>query len=599
LSLTTEQRRELVEAALGHRKLDCLIENVHLVNVFTGEVYPAGVGIYRGYIAHVEADPDDAGNRDADELEADQTIDGEGMYLTPGLIDSHVHIESSMMTPANFTEAVLPHGTTTVVTDPHEIANVLGLRGVKYMQQSSRDLPMRQYILAPSCVPSVPGLETTGAEFGSCEVAEMLEWERVIGVAEVMDFPGVIGGSERMRGIVGEALGHGMFVQGHCPELTGRALSAYLCAGPRSDHEIRFGDEAREKMRLGMTIDARESSISRNLAEILPAVRDFDAPPNLTLCTDDKEPADLLAEGHINHAVRRAIEEGLSPGQALRAATLQAARSVGLDELGAVAPGYAADLLLIPSLANMQPAAVMVAGEVVARDGKMVTSTPDPGDFPVERENTVHLDALAPETFAVRAPVGEGTVITRVLSYAGDDSLYASWEKRELPVRDGKVDISGAGDLHYVGVFNRHGAPENRFTGIIRNFGIGEGAVASTISHDCHNLTTVASNPEDAALAANALVDCGGGIACARGGEILALLELPVAGLISTLPAAELGPRTDHLKETLREMGLTGADPLLRIATLTLAVIPEAKITDQGLVDVNAQKLVPLFTDEQ
>ncbi len=596
---TAEERRKLVEAALGRRELDCLLENVRLVNVFTGEIYPARVGIYGGFIAHVAAEADGGGCAGDTDPYAREVLDGKNQYLTPGLIDSHVHIESSMMTPGNFAATVLPHGTTTAITDPHEIANVLGLAGVRYMHRASRGLPMRQYILAPSCVPSVPGLETTGAEFTAEEVAEILDWEGVIGLAEVMDFPGVIGGGERMQSIVDEALRRNMFVQGHSPGLTGRELSAYLCAGPRSDHEIREAAEAREKMRLGMTVDARESSISRNLADILPAVRDFYAPPNLTLCTDDREPADLLHEGSVNHAVRRAIEEGLTPPQALRLATLHPAQSVGLNHLGAVAPGYAADLLLICDLQQMEPQTVMVAGEVVARNGQMTAAIPEPGDFATERRNTVHLSHLQPGDFSISAPCEDGAVTTRVLAYASEESLSAVCQQMQLPVRDGELDLSAGEDLHYVAVFNRHGAPENSFIGVIQGFGIDGGAVASTVAHDCHNLTVVASDRRDAALAANALMDCGGGIACARDGEILALLELPVAGLISTLPPSELATRTARLKDALRNMGLTGTDPLLRIATLTLAVIPEAKITDQGLVDVNRQELLPLFIAEE
>lgn len=594
MMLSADKRRELVEAALGKRPLDLAITNAKLVNVFTGEIYPADVGIYQGFIAHVQADPDGVRGETPPPLEGTVTIDASGSYLIPGLVDSHVHIESSMMTPANFAGVIIPHGTTTAITDPHEIGNVLGVPGVRYMLEASEDLPMRQYILVPSCVPSVMDLETAGACFGTKEVAEMLDWERVLGVAEVMDFPGVITGSERMRGILDQAHRRGAFIQGHSPTLTDRALSAYLCAGPESDHEVRVGSEAREKMRLGMTIDARESSMSRNLDQLIPAIRDFNAPPNLTFCTDDREPADLLYEGHMNHVVRRAIEEGMEPTLALRAATLQAARNAGLANLGAIAPGYAADMALVPSLEGMNPSHVFFAGKLVAQDGEMTVSLPK-RTFDLEQENTVHLDKLRPGDFAIKAPIEEGTIPTRVLTYQTADSLFARFEVEDLPVRGGEVDISGQEGLRLVAVFNRHGAPENRFVGIIRDFGLERGAIGSTISHDCHNLTVVASDPIDAALACNTLRECGGGIVCTRDGEVLDLVQLPIAGLMSPLAAEELAPRTSHLKDTIREMGIPGEDPLLRIATLTLAVIPEAKITDQGLVAVNEQKLVPLF----
>ncbi len=596
MHLSRQKRAELIEAALGKRQLDTVVENIQLVSVFTGEIYEARVGIYDGYIAHVESDPDGTGKKDEPTMRGKDTLDGGGMYLLPGFIDAHVHIESSMMTPPNFAEVVIPHGTTTVITDPHEIGNVLGVEGVRYMVWSSEQLPMRQYLLVPSCVPSVPGLETTGAEFGAEEVAEMLQWDRVLGLAEVMDFPGVIHGSERMRDVVHEALTRGRFIQGHSPSLSGRALSAYLCAGPQSDHEITDAAEAREKMRLGMTVDARESSMARNMAEVISAVGEFMSPPNLSICTDDREPSDLLHEGHMNHAVRRAIAEGLDASMAVRAATLNTARVVGIDVLGAVAPGYAADLLLVPSLEEMKPALVMTDGEVVAEDGEMVVPI-DPAHTQVEQKNTVYLDLLSEEDIAIRAPVNDGTVQTRILTYSEDDLLYAALDKEQLPVDSGLVDISKSEDLCYVGVFNRHGAPENRFVGVIRNFGLRYGAIASTISHDCHNLTVVASNAEDAVIAANSLIECGGGIACTRDGEVIDVLKLPIAGLMSSLPVSELAPRATQLKGTLTDMGIPGEDPLLRIATLTLAVIPEGKITDQGLVEVNKQKLVALFPE--
>ncbi|MFP4200576.1 MAG: adenine deaminase [Clostridia bacterium] len=595
MRIQPRDRDALVEAALGKRPADLLIENVQLVNVFTGEIYPASVLVYEGFVAHVEADPDGLGG-EIHPMEAKERIDGGGSYLLPGLIDSHVHIESSMMTPANFARTVLPHGTTTAITDPHEIGNVLGIEGVRYMLEASEGLPMRQYVLTPSCVPSVPGLETTGASFGAEEIAEMLQWDRVLGLAEVMDYPGVIHGSQRMRDILAEAQERNTFIQGHSPTLSGRALSAYLCAGPTSDHEVRVTSEAREKMRLGMTIDGRESSISRNLEDVIPALEGFDLPPNFTLCTDDREPADLIADGSVNHVVRRAIEEGVEPVRAIRYATLHPARSVGIENLGAVAPGYVADMVLVPDLEAMVAKRVFFEGREVARNGQTIVEFPD-ADFSIERHNTVHLAPLEPRDLQIEAPGGSTSAKVRVITYASEDSLFAEFAEEDVPVTEGYLAPTEGGNLATVAVFHRHGANDNRALGIIRRFGLTHGAVAATVSHDCHNLTVVATNPEDGARAANVLIEHGGGLACVRGGEVLDVLPLPIAGLMSDATPEQMARSTERLKDTLRGMGIPGEDPLLRIATLTLAVIPEAKITDMGLVSVNDQELVPLFCE--
>lgn len=599
MKLPVRDRSALVEAALGKRPMDLVIRNVNMVNVFTGEIYPAKIGIYDGFIAHIEADPDGFIRVDVESytpMEGKEEFDGGGMYIIPGLIDTHVHIESSMMTPANFARTVIPQGTTTIITDPHEIGNVLGVEGVRYMLEASEDLPMRQYILVPSCVPSAPGLETAGAVFGPEEVARMMEWERVLGLAEVMDFPGVIYGNERMKQILKVALERDGFIQGHSPTLRGRALSAYLCAGPRSDHEITVAAEAREKIRLGMTVDARESSISQNLKELIPAIRDFCHPMNFTLCTDDREPDDLLHQGHMNYVVRRAIEEGLEPVDAIRCATLHAAQSIGLENLGAVAPGYAADLVILPSLSEMKPSYVFFQGRLVAEKGKLTVDIPSK-EFPLEKENTIRISPLKPEDFRIAAPISEGKIPTRVISYITEDSLYTEFNIEELQVRDGFLDISNAEGLNYVAVFQRHGSTGNRSIGVVGNFGLTEGAIASTVSHDCHNLTVVASNPQDAALAANTLIECGGGLACAQYGKVIAILPLPIAGLMSPLSCEQLAVQTSNMKKALKNLGIPGENPLLRIATLTLAVIPKAKITDMGLVSVIEQEFVSLFPE--
>ncbi len=582
-------RSALIAAALGERPLDLVIQNVQLVNVYTGEVYPADIGIYDGYIAHVTT-PGEA------PLTGNTVYDGAGKYAIPGLIDTHVHIESSMLTARNFARAILPHGTTTVLTDPHEIGNVLGLRGVKYMVDSSAGLPLRVLILAPSCVPSVPGIETAGADFFAPEITEMLTWDRVIGLAEVMDYLGVIHQTPRMNGILAAVRAAGGLIQGHSPFMTGRQLSAYLCAGPDSDHEVITANDTRAKLRAGMIVDAKESSLSRNIREITSAYREMHFPPNITFCTDDREAEDLLREGHLNYVVRQAIAEGIAPVQAIRIATLQAANRIGLKEYGAIAPGKVADIVLLDNLEEVKANEVFVSGRLVAQGGQMAVDLPNPA-FPVETENTVHLSAPLTDADFILHSDKSGTAKVRILSYTAAASLRMDFDSVELPVVDGAVNYAADPELNCIAILERHGRGGSRSLGLIRGFGLAAGAIASTVSHDCHNLTVVGASAADMRLAAETLAQCGGGIVCVRDGQVLALVELPIGGLLSPLPAEELAPILHQTKEVMRAMGLQGRDPLLRVATLALAVIPKAKMTDMGYVEVETQRLLPLFLD--
>lgn len=587
-------RNELVEAAIGSRPLDLVIKNIKLVNVFTGEIYPAEIGIHGRFIAHISAEPDNPSGT-LEPLDAKNTFNGKGMFAIPGLIDPHLHIESTMMTPANFSAAVLPTGTTTVVTDPHEVANVLGKQAVYYMHAASENLPMRQFILVPSCVPASPGLENAGAALEASDIAEMLQWERVIGLGEIMDFAGVISNDNRIGDIIREAEKHNGFLQGHAPRLTGRKLSAYLCGGPVSDHEVSLGNEAREKIRQGMQINARESSMSRNMSEIINAVRSFPITlSNLTLCTDDREPEDILKEGHMNHVVSCAIEAGLDPVVAVRCATLNAAREIGIENLGAIAPGYVADLVVTPSLEDIKPHAVFFEGKKVAQDGRMTVEIPR-ASFPIEQTNTIHLTPPEESIFRIPAPQKNGQVATRVIVYQSLDSNITEFAIEQLPIKDGYLDISHDADLKYVAILNRHKGFSNYSVGVVRNFGTQKGTVASTIAHDCHNLNIVYATPQEASLAAKELIQSGGGIVCVEQDKILAHLELPIFGLLSPLSCQELADHIPAVKKAYNSLGLKSKNPLLRTAVISLSVIPMARITDKGLVSVMEAEHVPLF----
>ncbi|MFW6279385.1 MAG: adenine deaminase [Bacillota bacterium] len=589
-----ENRSRLIKAALGEIPFDLVIKNIKLVNVFTEEIYPAEIGIYGGYIAHVEPYPDQKGENSA--LKGEKIFEGRGLYASPGFIDSHVHIESSLMNPANFAATVLPRGTTTVITDPHEIANVLGLEGVRYMLESSQQLPMNQFVLAPSCVPSAPDFESGGANFGSDEIAEIISWEGVLGLAEVMDYPGVIHNNDRMKSILEMALKEDVFIQGHSPGLGGRELSAYLCAGPRSDHEITETEEAREKIRAGMTVDARESSISQDLKNLIPVFKDRPLPPNFTLCTDDREPDDLLAEGQMNHVIQRAIEEGLSPLQAIKSATYQSAREIGINNLGALAPGYEADIVLLSSLEKVEVEDVFFRGQLVAQKEELVTNIPS-RKKPLEKKNTVFLNQLSKEDFKIKVPENKKKITAHTINYPAPDTLFTELGTTEIEIKNGCLDLTERDDINLLAVFNRYPDNDNVSRGLICDFGLKKGAVASTVSHDCHNLTVAASNPQDAAIAANAVIEAGGGIGCAESGELKALLKLPIAGLMSSADPKKIVAEVKKVKTVLRNLGLKDSHPLLKISTLTLAVIPEVKITDRGIVDVNNQQFIPLFTE--
>ena len=589
MKLYPKDRRALLEAAMGRRPCDLAVENVRFVNVFTGEIYPAVVYVLDGFVAYVEE-----GGR-ADPALAHQVVDGQRAYLTPGFVDPHVHIESAMLTPRAFAAAVVPHGTTTVVTDPHEIANVLGEQAVVYMHDAAEDLPMRQLVDIPSCVPAVPGLENSGAEFDAGTVHRLAKLPRVIGLAEVMDFLAVAQGEQRMLDMLDAAQQEGLYVQGHVPVSDKRLLSAYAIGGPTTCHETREGEDAVSKLRLGLRIDARESSIAKDVEKIYSQVRRLRYLDRVSLCTDDREAHDILENGHMDNALRKAVACGMDGVDALRCATLHPALESGLSNLGAVAPGYAADFLLLEDLKDFRVRAVYYGGRLVARDG-VLTQEITPKTFALEQMDTMRVPPLKREDFEIAAPVEQGVVKVNVLHFAELEKSNTTRCVEEIPVRDGKLDLSQQPDLCYVKIVNRHGKG-TVCSGVTRGFGLKEGAFASTVSHDSHNLCVVYRDADSAYEACRALVACRGGMCCAMPGQQTVTLPLPVAGLMSTLPCGELARQVGEMKQALRRAGMPQSNPLVRIVTMALPVIPEAKYTDLGLVDVYAKKVLPLFPE--
>lgn len=584
--LEPRNKKDLLKAALGEINADLAVTNCRLVNVFTGEIYPVVVFVKDGFIAHVETE-ELSGPYPADEI-----FDGEGRYLIPGLVDSHMHIESSMMVPRNFAKVVIPHGTTTIIHDPHELANVYGTEGVRYMHDSAEGLPMRQLVDIPSCVPAVPGCENAGASFTAKEIRELAKLERVVGLAEVMDFYGVIHGDDRMLDIIEAAKECGLYLQGHAPGLSKRELSAYLCGGPYTCHETREGAEALLKLRMGMYVDARESSITKNVEDIWNGVRDCRYFDTLTLCTDDRESDDLLHEGHLNAVIRKAVSCGMDPVDAIKSATINTAREIGIAGLGAIAPGYTADMVLTEDIRTLWADVVFFEGKVVARNGKMTVPIEDKS-FDLEKKNSVALDPVSAKDFVICPPVQNGTVRVNVMEYLSLDSGITKLSVEELSVKDGQLLLGE--DMAFMAVLNRYGKG-TKSLGIVKNFGLKQGAVASTVSHDSHNLTLVYLDPEDAACAANALIKAGGGMAAASEGRVRNILKLEVGGLMTKLDAEALTKTASDMKKTERELGITvPVNPLLRIVSLALPVIPSVKLSDLGLVRVEDQTLLPLF----
>lgn len=588
--IITQNRRELLKAALGEIKSDLAVKNTRYLNLFTGEEYPATIFIHQGFVVHVESDDLAAGLENVKDV-----LDAQGAYILPGLIDAHMHIESSMLTPRNFAEAVIPQGTTTVITDPHEVGNVAGEEAVRYMHDAGLDLPMRQWINIPSSVPAVPGLEESGAVFDAEVVDRLAQLQNVIGLAEVMDYKGVEQGTDRTISMIEAAERNGLYIQGHVPNEFGRSLSAYAVGGPTTDHETRTSAEAKNKLRAGLYLDARESSMAKNINAIWAGIKDLPWRDRLAVCTDDREAADLLHEGHMNHVVRCLIQNGMPAIEAIRAGSLHVAEEVGVTNLGAIAPGYVADFLLVHDLAKLEPEQVYFEGKLVAEKGEMVTPI-KPKNFAIEKRNTVNIPPLDLEDFQLKAPNGQqnGKVTVNVPTYTDYEDSITLLQKEEHSVKDGLVDISEDPDLAYVITVNRYGKP-NKTVGLIRHFGGVEGAVGSTIAHDHHNLMIVYRYPEAAKRVYEALVRCGGGISCSGKDELLQTLELPVFGLMSNKNCFDTAKEGEAMTETLKGIGLNTMNPLLRIVTLGLTVIPEYKYSDLGLVDVLEGKLIPVF----
>jgi adenine deaminase len=518
-------------------------------------------------------------------------LDCTGRFVAPGLIDLHVHFESSMLTPGGYAEAVCPRGTTTVFADPHELANVAGVAGVRYAVEASRGLPVRFIVQAPSCVPPQPGLERSGADLYRPDVERMLAWPEVGGLAEVMDMLGVLSADDRMVGVVAAGLESGKLVSGHAAGLTGAALQAYLSAGMTSDHEIFTEPDCLEKLRSGMTVELR-GALDGILPGIVAEVNQLPIPPtHLVAATDDLFALTLLEEGGLDHLLRRLIAYGMDPLLAFRCATYHSAYRLQRADLGLVAAGRRADVIVLDDLEQVAVNEVFVGGQQVAARGRMLIDVVEgPSDPPLD---TMKLAALAPDDFLLRLDAPDGTHRMRVIA----DAVMTRWDETAVDVRDGVVDIP-PGHLVQVTV-HRHGRIEPRpHAALLAGWGEWTGAVATTVAHDTHNLVVFGRDPDDMALAANTVIASGGGVAVTSGGVVLAAVALPIAGILSPLPAAEVAAAQRAVQDAALAVGLTSdstmlTQPLFQVMLSSLACLPGPHVTDVGLIDGTTGELVP------
>ena len=550
--------------ARGDEPADCVIRGGKVLSVFTHEWLETDVAIADGWIAGL-------GDYDGNE-----TVDAAGKWVVPGFVDAHMHIESSKMLPDEFARLVLPFGTTAIVADPHEVANVLGTDGVHWLLDATAGLPVDIYFMASSCVPASQ-FESPRRALTLGDLDALLRRRRVIGLAEMMNFPGVIAGdpAELAKLALAE------HIDGHAPGVLGRALQAYAAAGIRSDHEAYTAEEGRERLRAGMWLLIREASAARNLEALLPLVEEF-GPHRIAFCTDDREPEHIAEDGHINSMVRDAVAFGVAPEDALSMASHHAAAYHRLDHHGAIAPGYQADVLILGDLETFVP-------EVVLKRGAAVPELPrEP--VPDWVRQTVRLGALGPEMF--RIPWGGGAK-ARVIGLIPHQIVTASLVEEPL-VRAGEVLADTARDHAKIAVVERHLGTGRIGRGLVKGFGLQRGALATTLSHDAHNLVVVGMSDAAMATAARRLANIGGGIVAVDGAEVLAELPLPVAGILSDAPLAEVVERSHAIVAAAEQLGCRVEAPFQLLAFLALSVIPSLKLTDRGLVDVDAFELVPL-----
>jgi adenine deaminase len=574
MKMDTSRLAGLIEAARGQRPVDLCIKGCRLVNVFSGAVETADLAIHDGFIVGWG------------DYEGREILRAGGMYVSPGFIDGHVHLESTLLSPANFCAAVLPWGTSAIVADPHEIANVLGLEGIRYFLECARHLPLDIFFNLPSCVPASP-LETSGANLRSVDLLSLLPDERLLGLAEMMNFPGVIQADPLVTDKL--LLFQDMKIEGHCPGLSGRGLNAYLAAGIGSDHECTTPEEAAEKLERGMMIMIREGSQSKDLRKLIGVVNDVTW-PHCMFVSDDLHPDDLIGKGHMNAIVNAAMSAGMDPVRAITLASRTPAAYFRLLRRGALAPGFLGDFSISPTLNPWEPVRVFKGGVEIAREGKLLN---DPGSWqmPPLPGSPMHIDDVSPEQ--LRVPVKAGRL--RVIQIL-ESTLFTGKLLMEPKIENGYAISDIERDLLKVAVFNRYVPGQGVAVGFVHGLGLKQGAVASSVAHDSHNVIAAGVSDDDIAAAVSALRQTGGGMA-AVSKDIVEVLPLPIAGLMSALPALAVSHKLGKLKALLRDWGAGLDNPFMALSFLSLPVIPELKLTDLGLVEVSSFSHVSLFEE--
>lgn len=579
--MESRDRKSLVAAARGDATPDIVVHNVMLYNVLTATIETVDIGIVGTRIAFVVP----AGNGS----QGIKVIDGRDLFAVPGFIDGHVHNESSMVTPAQWAKILLVHGTTTVFTDPHEIGNVLGLPGIRYMLEASCGLPLRYFITAPCCVPAVPSVETAGAVITYAEMQDLLQWDRIVAVAEAMDFPGLIYQKGNITPIVEVAHRMGIGIEGHAPGIVGRMLQAYLAAtGPSgSDHESSNADEMLEKVRAGMMVYANSSTYVNETAEIAAAIKQVGDTRFFGLCTDDIMPQDLLEYGHMDYGIRRLIANGVSPMTAYQMATINVAMHYRMPGLGAIAPGWIADIVLLRDINEVKVDTVMTNGQIVVEQGRLVCEIVEPIE-PLTA-NSIWIPEISDQDF-LKFGGNSGEI-----KYNGID-FSSNFTRTTIKAmnRDGMICLPLPTGVSIAAIVPRHSQGTRPSLVLINGYKLEEGAIASTVSHDSHNLAVIGKNPHDMLVATLELASVGGGLTAVKNGKVLATVPLPIAGLMSAATVEEVASQQKAFEEQLPELGLPRALPA-ELMVFALSVVPDVRLTDRGLVDVASQQFIPLI----
>ena len=570
----------IINVARGLEKADLVIKNANIVNVLSEEIHKGDIAICDGVIAGI-----------GENYSGEKEIDINGAYVTPSFIDGHVHLESTMMLPKEFAKTVLPAGTTTVIIDPHEISNVLGLHGISFMHEAVKDLPMNVYTMLPSCVPATP-FETSGFDLNSYDLSLLIDKPWVLGIAEMMNFPGVLNHDKNVMAKLELAKLRGKRIDGHAPYLSGKDLCGYIASGVKSDHECTTPEEAIEKLRLGVYVMIREGTAAKDLDALIPVLKTSNT-RKCIFVTDDRHPADL--KEHINGMVRRVVEAGVDPIKAVQIASLNTAEYFGLKDLGAIAPGYKADLLVLPDLKTFKPDIVLKDGQVVAQDGKLAVEITE--NDAIATRNSVNVRWITMDDFKIQTE-GDGVKKVRALEVIPHQLITKS-VMSDVKVVDGNAVSNVETDTLKICVIERHRATGNIGKGFVKGFNLKCGAIASTVAHDSHNMIVIGTNDFDMYTAAVALIKCQGGKVVVKDGEIISQLPLPIAGLMSDKEFDFVVEKCDELNKAAHSIGCKLEDPFMTMGFLSLPVIPELKITDKGVFDTNKFDFVDIFEDQK